>query len=78
MPLHLRRYGHEGHPHFTIFSCYRRLPDLNTEAAYTCFERWLETLRALALAGGLGVKRTVDLLMAVRQSFGRYTSADPV
>ncbi len=78
MPLHPRRHGHEGHLHFITFCCYRRLPCLNNEAAYTYFEQWLETLRALALAGGLGVKRTVDLLMAVQQGFGRYTSADPV
>ena len=45
MPLNLRRYQQEGHLHFITFSCYRRLPYLNTEASYICFERWLETLR---------------------------------
>ena len=45
MPLGLRRFQHEGHLHFITFSCYRRFPYLNTDAAYTCFERWLETLR---------------------------------
>ncbi len=45
MPLNLRRYQHEGHLHFITFSCYRRLPYLNTESAYKCFERWIETLR---------------------------------
>ena len=41
----LKRYQHEGHLHFITFSCYRRLPYLNTHSAYTCFEHWLETLR---------------------------------
>lgn len=45
MPLHLRRYQQEGHLHFITFSCHRRLPHLNSSTAYTCFERWLETLR---------------------------------
>ena len=77
MPLHLRRYGQEGYLHFITFGCHRRLPYLNTAAVYTCFERWLDPFapRARRLTW---VKRTVYLLMAVRQGFGRYTSADSV
>ena len=44
MAFGLYRYQHEGHLHFLTFSCDRRLPYLNTETAYLCFEHWLETL----------------------------------
>jgi putative transposase len=33
MPSHLKRYQTEGHYHFITFSCYRRLPYLDSARA---------------------------------------------
>jgi putative transposase len=45
MPSHLKRYQSEGSYHFITFSCYRRLPYLNNDAARIVFEEILERLR---------------------------------
>jgi putative transposase len=45
MPSRLKRYQTEGTNHFITFSCYRRLPYLNTDHARTIFETELERLR---------------------------------
>ena len=45
MPSHLKRYQAEGSYHFITFSCYRRLPYLNQDAARLVFEEILERLR---------------------------------
>jgi len=45
MPGNLKRYQTEGDFHFITFSCYRRLPYLNTDAARIVMETTLETLR---------------------------------
>jgi len=41
----LVRYQKAGSFHFVTFSCYRRLPLLNSTAAYRCFEQELEWVR---------------------------------
>jgi putative transposase len=45
MPSNLKRFQTEGHHHFTTFSCYQRLPYLNTDTARTTFLEILETVR---------------------------------
>src|ERR1700679_272273 len=45
MPSHLKRYQAEGSYHLITFSCYRRLPYLNQDAARIVFEEILERLR---------------------------------
>ena len=46
MPSRLKRYQANGDEHFVTFSCYRRLPYLDTDAARTVFLERLESLRA--------------------------------
>jgi putative transposase len=50
MPKGLIRYQKCGVFHFLTFSCYRRLPLLASEAAYTVFERELECGGAMGLS----------------------------
>jgi putative transposase len=45
MPKRLKRYYGLGHLHFLTFSCYRRLPLLNTARARNVFVRALEEIR---------------------------------
>ena len=45
MPWGLKRFQESGHLHFITFSCYRRLPRLNTPDACSVFERALEQSR---------------------------------
>ena len=45
MPSRLKRYQAEGSYHFITFSCYRRLPSLNDDAARMVFVEQLERLR---------------------------------
>jgi putative transposase len=45
MPKGLKRYYGLGHLHFLTFSCYRRLPLLNTARARNVFVRALEEIR---------------------------------
>ena len=45
MPTGLKRYQHNGDLHFVTFSCYRRLPYLNTPSAREIFEETLEATR---------------------------------
>jgi putative transposase len=45
MPSHLKRYQTEGHYHFITFSCYRRLPYLDSDRTRILFEETLEKLR---------------------------------
>ena len=45
MPSNLKRFQTEGHYHFITFSCYRRLPYLNTDKARSTFLEILETVR---------------------------------
>jgi putative transposase len=80
MPLRLRRYQQEGHLHFVTFSCYQRLSYLNTDVAYTCFERWLETLRArhdFEVHGYVLMPEHVHMLVSepVKQSLGNTLRA---
>ena len=42
----LVRHHESGEFHFLTFSCYRRLPLLNSHAAYSIFEQELETVRS--------------------------------
>ena len=44
MPSHLKRYQTGGDIHFITFSCYRRLPYLNDDAARLVFQEQLERL----------------------------------
>ena len=45
MPSRLKRYQTEGHYHFVTFSCHRRLPYLDNDAARIAFEQTIEKLR---------------------------------
>jgi putative transposase len=45
MPSQLKRFHTFGHHHFVTFSCYRRLPYLNSDHARTVFLETLEHLR---------------------------------
>ncbi len=45
MPKGLKRYYGLGHLHFLTFSCYRRLPLLNTDRARNVFVHALEEIR---------------------------------
>ena len=45
MPSGLKRYQNDGDFHFVTYSCYRRRPHLNSDAARGCFEERLEQLR---------------------------------
>jgi len=45
VPRGLKRFQQAGHLHFVTFSCYRRLPRLNTPFARTIFEEALEKTR---------------------------------
>ena len=45
MPWGLHRYQHTGDLHFLTFSCYRRMPLLNSSKAYSTFEQELERIR---------------------------------
>ena len=45
MPKGLVRYHHSGEFHFITFSCYRRLPLLDSAASYHIFEQELERVR---------------------------------
>jgi len=46
MPPKLKRYQTFGHDHFITFSCYRRLPFLDSDLARTTFLDQLEKLRS--------------------------------
>ena len=45
MPKSLKRYYGRGHPHLLTFSCYRRLPLLNTMRARDVFVKALAKIR---------------------------------
>jgi putative transposase len=45
MPRNLTRYQQSGDLHFLTFSCYQRLPYLETPSACELFERSLEAMR---------------------------------
>jgi len=45
MPWGLKRYQNTGDLHFITFSCYRRLPLLESHRAYDLFEWALEQAR---------------------------------
>lgn len=47
MPSHLKRYQHDGSYHYITFSCYRRLPLLETAGAKETFESTLEQVRRM-------------------------------
>ncbi len=62
----LVRYQKSGEFHFLTFSCYRRLPLLGTDAAYSVFERELEVVRqryAFVVAGYVLMPEHVHLLV---------------
>ena len=66
MPGKLIRYQHTGQFHFLTFSCYRRLPLLDREVAYACFEQILEKVRrrySLVVAGDVLMPEHVHLLV---------------
>ena len=45
MPTGLKRHQSEGNYHFLTFSCYQRLPYLDSDNARIIFEEELERLR---------------------------------
>ena len=66
MPKGLVRYQKCGVFHFLTFSCYRRQPLLASEAAYTVFERELESVRrryGFVVAGYVLMPEHVHLLV---------------
>jgi putative transposase len=66
MPKGLVRYQQCGCFHFITFSCYRRQPLLDNDAAYSVFERALEALRqryGFVVAGYVLMPEHVHLLI---------------
>ncbi|MHB1958296.1 MAG: REP-associated tyrosine transposase [Acidobacteriaceae bacterium] len=62
----LVRHQKSGEFHFLTFSCYRRLPLLGTDAAYSIFEQELETIRlqyGFVVAGYVLMPEHVHLLI---------------
>jgi putative transposase len=62
----LVRHQKTGEFHFLTFSCYRRLPLLGTDAAYSAFEQELETVRlryGFVVAGYVLMPEHVHLLV---------------
>ena len=62
----LVRHQKSGEFHFLTFSCYRRLPLLGTDAAYSVFEQELETVRlryGFVVAGYVLMPEHVHLLV---------------
>jgi putative transposase len=67
MPLHLKRYQHEGHDHFITFSCYDRKPYLTTPHAKQTFLNSLEQTRSkynLQVLGYVVMPEHVHLLLS--------------
>ena len=67
MPAGLQRYYGKGHLHFVTFSCYRRLPLLNTGRVRELFVRELDEVRNEAgfrLIGYVVMPNHVHLLMS--------------
>jgi putative transposase len=67
MPWGLKRYQHTGDLHFITFSCYRRLPLLETHRAYDRFEWALEQARVnygFEVIGYVLMPEHVHLLMS--------------
>jgi putative transposase len=67
MPSGLHRYQQGGGLHFITFSCYRRLPHLDTPSARNLFENALETARKryrLAVLGYVVMPEHVHLLLS--------------
>jgi putative transposase len=65
MPRNLIRYQQSGQFHFVTFSCYLRMPLLDSEKAYSTFERELETVRrryGFVVAGYVLMPEHVHLL----------------
>ena len=66
MPDGLVRNQKSGEFHFLTFSCYRRLPLLNSDVAYSVFEQELETVRlryGFVVAGYVLMPEHVHLLI---------------
>jgi putative transposase len=66
MPSRLVRYQQAGCFHFLTFSCYRRLPDLDTPEARGLFESALERIRKrykFVVAGYVVMPEHVHLLV---------------
>src|SRR5258708_5309633 len=67
MPKGLKRYYGRGDPHFLTFSCYRRLPLLNTMRARNLFVHALGRIRErdkFLLAGYVVMLNHVHLLIS--------------
>ena len=67
MPWGLKRYQHTGDLHFITFSCYCRLPLLETHSAYDLFEWALEQARinyGFEVIGYILMPEHVHLLMS--------------
>ena len=67
MPRALVRYQQTGDLHFVTFSCYRRLPHLESASAREVFEHSLETIRLrckLFVTGYVVVSEHVHLLVS--------------
>jgi putative transposase len=65
MPRNLIRYQQSGQFHFITFSCYRRMPLLNSSKAYSAFEHELERIRiryGFVIAGYVLMPEHVHLL----------------
>jgi putative transposase len=66
MPRNLKRYQKSGQFHSVTFSCYRRLPLLDSAKAYSTFEQALESLRrkyGFVVAGYVLMPEHVHLLV---------------
>jgi putative transposase len=66
MPAGLVRYQHTGEMHFLTFSCYRRLPYLDSAEARNLFESSLERIRKkykFVVAGYVVMPEHVHLLI---------------
>jgi putative transposase len=66
----LVRYQKSENFHFITFSCYRRLPSLNSVAAYECFQKELESVRlryGFVIAGYVLMPEHVHLLVGEKR-----------
>ena len=67
MPLGLKRFQDADHSHFVTFSCYDRLPYLDTDPARILFEEVLESLRSrhgFSMVGYVLMPEHVHLLLS--------------
>ena len=81
MPKGLVRYHQSGQFHFLTFSCYRRLPLLDSSASYSVFEYELERVRqryGFVVAGYVLMPEHVHLLVNDRIAVDRLLAGESV